>query len=114
MLGNDDFLRVTFYRFKNSNTSVINSTFKISFIDSSTGSGNILTSGNVNFPYSISNPPANLQINKILTASNKLLVRNLYSFNLTTVTGYITVNKLTQLGLVIEFPPEYKLIWNRI
>jgi hypothetical protein len=47
----------------------------------------------------------NLQINKIITASTKLLVRNLYTFNLTTVTGQITINNLTRLGLIINFPP---------
>ncbi len=103
-LGNDDFLRFSFYRMKNSNTSTTKSTFNISFVDSSTGNGNILASGSVNFPFSISPPPINLQINKIITVSTKLLVRNLYTFNLTTVTGQITINNLTRLGLIIDFP----------
>lgn len=86
-LGSDDFLRLSFYRLKNANTSTTSRIFKVSFLDSSTGSGTVLTSGPVSFPLSVSSPPSNLQINKILTASSKLLVRNLYTFNLTTVAG---------------------------
>lgn len=86
-LGADDFLRVSFFRLKNSNTSTTSQSFKVSYLDKSTGTGSILASGSVSFPVAISPPPANLQINKILTASPKLLVRNLYTFNLTTVTG---------------------------
>lgn len=86
-LGSDDFLRFSFYKLKNANISTTSITFKVSFLDSSTGSGNVLSSGSVSFPSSVSTPPANLQINKISTASHKLLVNNLYSFNLTTVTG---------------------------
>lgn len=86
-LGTDDFLRISFFRLKNANTSTTSQSFKVSFLDKSTGTGSILASGNVSFPIAISPPPANLQINKILTASPKLLVRNAYTFNLTTVTG---------------------------
>lgn len=87
LLGNDDFLRLSFFRLKNANTSTTSQSFKVSFLDRSTGTGSILASGNVNFPIAISSPPANLQINKIQTLSPKLLVRNAYTFNLTTVTG---------------------------
>lgn len=104
-LGTDDFLRFSFYKLKNANISTTNITFKVSFLDSSTGSGNVLSSGSVSFPSSVSSPPSNLQINKIQTASHKLLVSNLYSFNLTTVTGEeISVNSLSKIGLIVNFP----------
>jgi hypothetical protein len=114
-LNSDDFLRITFYRLKNSNVSVSSQTFKVSLIDSSSGTGIVLSSGNVTFPLSVSSPPANLQINKITTASSLLLVRNLYNINVTTATNTIlTVNSQSQIGIIVNFPNEYKLIWNRI
>lgn len=114
-LGTDDFLRLSFYRLKNSNVSVPFQIFKISFLDSSSGTGIILNSGIVKFPLSVSPPPANLQINKVLTASPKLLVRNAYTLNLTTVmNSVLSINSQSKLGLIINFPAEFKLIWNRI
>lgn len=86
-LGNDDFLRISIFRIKNSNISTTSQNYKFSFLDSSTGTGSVLSSGSVSFPLSISPPPGNLQINTIVTASNKLLVSNLYTFTLSTVTG---------------------------
>lgn len=92
-LGTDDFLRFSFYRLKNSNVSVPFQIFKISFLDASSGTGIILNSGLVKFPLSVSPPPTNLQINKVLTASPKLLVRNAYTLNLTTVmNAVISIN----------------------
>jgi hypothetical protein len=114
-LGPDDFLRLSFYRLKNANTSTTSRTFKISYLDTSTGAGTVLSSGSVSFPLSISSPPSNLQINKIQTASPKLLVRNLYTFNLTTVAGdELSINSLSQIAFILNLPKEYKMIWNRI
>lgn len=114
-MGTDDFLRLSFYRLKNSNVSVPTQDFKVSFLDTSSGTGIVLSSGTVSFPLSVSPPPANLQINKVLTVSPKLLVRNTYTMNLTTaMNAVLSINSQSQIGLIINFPAEFKLIWSRI
>ena len=47
LLGDDDFLRIGFYRLKNANTSNTGESMRITFLDTSTSVGSVVQKGTV-------------------------------------------------------------------
>ena len=111
----DDFLRVAIYKLKNANISTWGHHYDITFLDSSTGTGSVVSTGQVSTPYRISPTPLNIQFNDITVASQKFFVLNRYQFSMETVNGEdIQINGDSRIGILITFPDEYKKIWETI
>jgi len=66
--------------------------------------------------YTVSDPPTDIQINKIELSNSKYFVISTYKFTVSTVksTNTITIVKSARLGLIIDFPPAYYDIWDQI
>lgn len=112
LLGNDDFLRLAIYRLKNANISTWSHSYKVTFLDTSTGEGSVISSGVVKTPYRISPTPTNIQFNNIIVGSTKLFVKTNYTFEISTVNNEdIHINSDSRIGVLIVFPDEYKAIW---
>ena len=111
----DDFLRIAIYKLKNANISTWGHHYDITFLDSSTGTGSVVSTGQVSTPYRISPTPLNIQFNKITVASQKFFVLNRYRFEMETVNAdSIHINGDSRIGVLITFPDEYKAIWDTI
>ena len=115
-LGDDDFLTFGFYYLKNSNVSNTGENMTITFLDTSTSVGSVVQKGTLRVPATVSNPPANLQINSITLSNRKFLQTANYLFEISTSSSTLSIdiNGNSILGLKITFPIEYKQIWERI
>ena len=115
MIGNDDFLRLAIFKLKNANISTWGHHYEVTFLDSSTGTGSVVSSGKVTTPYRISPTPINIQFNNITVESQKFFVFNKYTFDMETTNGEnIEINGDSRIGILITFPAEYNVIWDTI
>ena len=104
-LGSDDFLRIALYKLKNANISTWGHGYDITFIDSTTGTGSVVTTGSISTPYRISPTPINIQFNSITVDSTKFFVVTNYSLDISTVNSDdIHINSDSRIGVLIKFP----------
>ncbi len=67
-------MRLAIYKLKNANISTWGHSYAVTFIDSSTGTGSVVSTGSVSTPYRISPTPINIQFNNITVDSTKFFV----------------------------------------
>lgn len=104
-LGTDDFLRLAIFRLKNANISTWGHGYSITFIDSTTGTGSVVTTGSISTPYRISPTPMNIQFNNISVDSSKFFVVTNYFLDISTVNdAEIHINSDSRVGVLIKFP----------
>ena len=104
-IGSDDFLRLAIYRLKNANISTWGHGYTITFIDSTTGTGSVVTTGSISTPYRISPTPINIQFNNISVESSKFFVATNYSLDISTVNDDdIHINAYSIIGFIITLP----------
>lgn len=73
-------MRLAIYKLKNANISTWGHSYDVTFIDSTTGTGSVVSTGSVSTPYRISPTPINIQFNNITVDSTKLFVSTNYTF----------------------------------
>ena len=111
-LSTDDFLRIVIYTLKNPDMSAWAQYYKMTFLDTSTGEGSVVSTGTVRVPSRTSPTPTNIQFNKITVGSTKFFVRTNYTFEISTVNNdNIHLIADSWMGVLIVFPDEYKAIW---
>ena len=114
-LGSDDFLRIGIYFLNNADLSTSGHSYIMTFIDSSSGTGIVLTTGSISAPLRISPPPINAQFDNITVENTMLFVATNYTFDITTVNNdNIHINAQSIIGILILFPIEYMAIWDAI
>lgn len=114
ILGNltdSGFLYLTINGLVNPATSISRSNFNFTLISTTSTIKKALAIYSIPLSYSVSDPPANMQIASIALSDSKFFVSSLHSFTITTA---LTIIKNTNMGIIIRFPQEYAGIWQQI
>ena len=115
-LSSTGFLYLTVNGLNNPTTSVSQSNFTFTFIN--TSSPIFQSAGIYTLPlsYTVSNnAPTNLQIGNISLSDGRYYVNSLYTFTITSVqSASLTIVNKSNLGVIIQFPEEYSNIWQQI
>lgn len=111
VLGNlsaNSFVYLTVNGLLNPKTSVRQTNFTFTFVNTSSTFTQAVLLFSVPLSYTVSNPPSDMQIKSIVLSNNKYLVNSLYTFAISTVNGAsLTIAKNSQLGIMVHFPAEY-------
>jgi hypothetical protein len=118
VLGNltsTGFLYIAVSGLMNPTTSVSQTNFSFTFINTSSTYSQAALLFTIPLSYAVSNPPADMQIGGITLSNNKYYVASQYTFTLGTVSGAtLTITQNSSIGIIVHFPKEYGLIWSQI
>lgn len=104
-LSASSFLYLTVNGLLNPKTSIRQTNFTFTFVNTSSTFTQAVLLFNVPLSFTVSDPPADMQITSIVLSNNKYLVNSLYTFVISTVNGAtLTIAKDSQLGLMVHFP----------
>jgi hypothetical protein len=108
LLGNlttSGFLYLTVNGLINPSTSVSQSNFTFTLINTTSTIYQAVGIYTLPLSYSVSNPPINIQISSIVLSDSRYFVNSLYTFSLTSVqSAIITIVNNSNMGIVIRFP----------
>ena len=114
-LTSSQFLYLTVEGLLNPDTSVSQTNFTFTFIDTSSTYNQAILRFDLPLSFTVSNPPTNMQIESITLSNPKYYARSTYTFTLSSISGStFTIAKHSQLGVIVHFPVGYSEIWSQI
>jgi hypothetical protein len=111
----NQFLYLTVEGLLNPDTSVSQSNFTFTFINTASTYNEAVLRFDLPLSYTVSNPPVNMQIEAIMLSNSKYYSSSTYNFALNSISGStFTIAKHSQIGVIVHFPVEYAEIWHQI
>lgn len=104
-LTSNNFLYITVNGLLNPQTSVKQTDFTFTFINTTSTYTQAVLLFTIPLSYSVSDPPANMQIGAIYLSNDKYFSTSDYTFVLSSVNGAnLTITKKSSIGVMIKFP----------
>lgn len=114
-LSSNGFLYLAISGLLNPQTSIAQSNFTFTFINTSSTYVQAVLLFSVPLSYPISDAPKDMQIGGITLSDNKYYIVSKYTFTVGTVNGVtLTIPSNSSIGIMIRFPKEYDYIWSQI
>ena len=114
-LSADQFIYLTVEGLLNPDTSVSNENFTFTFINTTSSFSRAVLRFDLPLSYTISDPPADIQIEGITLDNPKYYASSRYTYMLNALTGAtFSISKSSRLGIMVHFPSEYASIWTQI